>query len=130
VGHHDGQRHQLFGFIARIPEHEALIPCAACVYTHGDIRRLRLDHVHHRTGLRVKAHGRIGVADLRNHSSHQLGNVHVSRSGDFTGNNADTGGDQGFAGYATVRVIRQHGIENSIGNLISDFVRVAFRHGF
>jgi hypothetical protein len=35
VGQHDGQRHQLRGFIARVAEHHALIACSTGIHTHG-----------------------------------------------------------------------------------------------
>ncbi len=128
--HHDGQRHQFGRFVASITEHQTLVARAAGVHAHGDIGRLRLDHIHDGAGLRIEAHGGIGVANLRDHSADQFGNIHVGRRGDFTGNDTDTGGDQSFAGYAAGGIIRQHGVEDGIGNLVGDFVRVAFRHGF
>src|SRR5688572_22293975 len=37
VREHDGQRHQLFGLVAGVPEHQALVPRPAGVHAHGDV---------------------------------------------------------------------------------------------
>ena len=43
VGQHDRQRHQFFGLVAGIAEHQALVAGAAGVHAHGDVGRLRLN---------------------------------------------------------------------------------------
>ncbi len=34
-----------------------------------------------------------------------------------------------FTGNVGIRVLRNDGVENRVGNLVADFVRMAFRHG-
>ena len=41
-----------------------------------------------------------------------------------------TGGSSCFTGDTAVGILLQDSIENSIGNLITDFVRMPFRYGF
>ncbi len=43
VRQHNGERHQLFGFIAGEAEHQALIARASSIHAHGYVRRLSLD---------------------------------------------------------------------------------------
>ncbi len=79
VREHDGQRHQLRGLAARIPEHQALVTSALAVElvvafafpvlesvrdALGDVRRLRPDRHRYATGRAVESLGRRVVADL------------------------------------------------------------------
>jgi hypothetical protein len=54
----------------------------------------------------------------------------VGGGGDFTGYYCETRRNQGFASYPAFRVLLHHFIEHRIGNLIGDFVWVAFGDGF
>jgi len=54
----------------------------------------------------------------------------VGGSGDFTGNYCKTRCNQRFTSYAAFGVLLHHFIEHRIGNLVGDFVRVAFGHRF
>ena len=51
-------------------------------------------------------------------------------SGDFAGQYAQAGVDEGFGGHAGVRVLREHGIEDGVGDLVGHFVGMAFGDGF
>ena len=42
--------------------------------------------------------------------------------GDFTGDDADAGGDEHFAGHAAGGILRQNGVKNGVGNVIGDLV--------
>ena len=66
--------------------------------------------------------------DVRNHAANQLGDINVRGSCNLAGDQAQTGRDERFASHATGRVGRQNCIEDSIGNLICDFVRMPFSH--
>jgi hypothetical protein len=59
VRQHDGQRHQLVGFVAGVAEHQALIARAAGVYAHGDVGRLALDGIDARRRSCIEAHSRV-----------------------------------------------------------------------
>src|SRR5580692_1128607 len=69
MGKHDWQRHELFGLVAGIAEHQALVSGAARVHTHGDVGRLRLNYVEHSTSGAIETHGGVGEANVTNHAS-------------------------------------------------------------
>ena len=50
--------------------------------------------------------------------------------GDFSGDHGQAGGDQRFAGHAALGVLRDHCVEDRVGNLVGDLVRVSFGHRF
>jgi hypothetical protein len=52
----------------------------------------------------------------------------MSRRGDLARNDADAGRDEHFAGYASLGILRQYRVEDGVGYVIGDFVRVTFGH--
>ena len=62
VGEHDRQRHQLFGLVAGVAEHQALVARPARVHAHGDVGGLLVDGGDDRAGLVVEAVLGAGVA--------------------------------------------------------------------
>src|SRR5690606_18342835 len=52
------------------------------------------------------------------------------RRGDFAGQHDQPGIAQGFGRHACIRVLRQDSVENGVGNLIRDFVGMAFGDRF
>ena len=124
----DRQRHQLGGLVACVAEHEALVACAARIHAHRDIGRLGLDDIQDAAGLGVKTERRVVVTDVGDRLAGDRGDVDVSGGGDFTRNDANTGGDEHFAGYPSLGVLRQNCVENGVGNVIGHFIRVTFGH--
>src|SRR5208283_2435946 len=53
-----------------------------------------------------------------------------SRGGDFSGNDNQSGGDEGLAGDPALGVLAHHFIEHRIRNLVGNLVGVAFCHRF
>ena len=53
-----------------------------------------------------------------------------ARAGNFAGINNQIGADERFAGHAAFGILREAGIKDGVGNLIADFVWVAFRNRF
>src|SRR5258708_22809256 len=51
-------------------------------------------------------------------------------SGDLSDHDAQALGDGGFAGDPRIAVLRQHAVEDRVGNLVADLVGVAFSHRF
>jgi hypothetical protein len=82
----------------------------------------------HLDGLGREADGRIGIADLTDHVADDLVDPFARQVGlgrDLAGDDGQVGGHHGFAGDAALVVGRQAVIENGVGNLIGDLVRVA-----
>ncbi len=137
VGQHNGQRHHFGCFVTSIPEHESLVTGAlllvasiAAVDALGDIERLVIDTGDDAAGLPIEAHlGRV-VSDVLDRVANDLGHLHVSVGGDFSGDKRQTGGHQCFAGNAAVLVLGDDGIQYGIRYLIGDLVRVPLGHRF
>src|SRR5690606_22701882 len=128
----DRRRHQHFGFVTGVAEHQALVAGTLvfrllAVNALGDVNGLLADDVNDAAGVAVVAHGRGGVADVLDHATDQVFQVNPGAGGDFTANDGHTGFYHGFAGNAGVGVFGQDGVQNRIGDLVGHFVRMAFR---
>ena len=53
-----------------------------------------------------------------------------ARGGDFAGDDRGAGLHHRFAGHAGALVLRQDRVEDGVGDLVGDLVRVAFGDGF
>ena len=123
---HDRQRHELFGLGAGEPEHQALVAGAAGIDAHGDVRRLAVNRREDGARLRIEAVLAAVVADIVDGGARHFLNVDERAGRDLAGDDDEAGGDQRLARHAADRIPRQDRIENGIGNLIGDFVGVAF----
>ena len=124
----DGQGHERIGFVAGHAEHQALIAGAARVHSHGDVGRLLFDRDQHRATIGVEAAVGIGVTDSADGLAGNGGKIDVGTGGDFTRDQNHAGGYQGFARHPSGGVALQHGVEDGVGDLIADFVGMAFGH--
>ena len=128
-------RHQHIGFIAGKAKHQALIASAlifqaGAVNALSNVRRLLADDVDNAAGGTVIADIRAVVADTGNDITHQLFQINPGAGADFAGNDCHTGFYQGFTGDAGVFVFADDGIQHRIGNLVGNFVRMAFGDRF
>ena len=57
-----------------------------------------------------------------------VGDVDVAGGGDLAGDVHLAGGDEGLDGDPAARVLRQHGVEDRVADLVGDLVRVALGH--
>ncbi|MNZ56764.1 hypothetical protein D3C78_747170 [compost metagenome] len=135
VGEADRRRHQHVGFVAGIAEHQALVAGAlifglGAVDTLVDVGGLLANDVEDAAGGAIETDVGAVVADVDDDLAHQLFQVDPGGGGDFTGDDGDTGLDQGFAGDAGVLVLGNDGVEDGIGDLVGNLVRMAFGHGF
>ena len=131
----DRRRHQARRLVAGIAEHQALVAGAlffgvAAVDAHRDVGRLLADDVQHAAGAAVEADVRRGVADVGDDAADEVLEVDPGLRRDFAGDDRDAGLDQRFAGDARALVLRKHGVEHRVRNLVGDLVRVAFGDGF
>jgi hypothetical protein len=124
------------GFVAGIAEHQALVACALffrllAVHALVDVGRLLAEQVDDAAGLAVKADVGVVVADVVDDLARMIFSyVDGGAGGDFTGDDRGAGLDQGFAGHAGVLVLGQDRVQDGVGNLVGDLVRVAFGDGF
>src|SRR5690606_10794655 len=120
----DGRRHQVGRFVAGIAEHQALVarPLVQVVFriagdALGDVGRLLVVGDQHRATFVVDAVVGIVVADAANGVARHLDIVDVGLGGDFAGQHYQAGIAQRFSRHARVRILRENGVENGVGDL-------------
>ena len=78
----------------------------------------------------VEAEIVVVIADIAGHLAGDFLEIDVGLGGDFTGKDDEIGGCERFAGDARFRILRKQGVENGVGYLVADFVRMAFGNRF
>ena len=121
-------RHVVGILVGGIAEHHALVAGAAGVHAHGDVARLLVDAGDDRAGVGVETVEGVVVADGGDHAAHQRLEIDISFGGDFAGNDDQAGGRERLAGHPAVRIFLDAGIEDGVGNLVGNLVRVTFGH--
>ena len=131
-GHGGRQGHQLLGLGAGTAEHHALVSGAAylVIGAQGDVGRLGVNPALDFHGVGVKAALRVHIADFPDHLPGNGRIVHLGRGGNLAADEAEVGGDHGFAGYPGVGVLSQAGIQDGIGDSVCHLVRVAAGNTF
>lgn len=129
------QGEELRGLVGSITEHNTLVTGAELlksllvVETLGDIGRLLLNGDQQVESLVVKALGGVIVANVLDSVTDDLLVVELGLGGDLTEDHDHTGLGGSLASDLGQRVLSQAGIEDSIGDLISDLVRVTLTDG-
>ena len=82
------------------------------------------------TGIRIEAVSRLGIADLPNHLPGNGFIIHPGGRGDLAENMDFIGDGCDLTGHMGMRILFQQGIQNCIGNLVADLVRMPFRYAF
>ena len=80
--------------------------------------------------MRVEAEIVVVVSNIGGDFAGDFLKLKVCFSRDFAGKDDKIGCRERFAGYAGFRILREQGIQNGVGNLVADFVRMAFGNGF
>jgi len=91
-------RHQLRRLITSIPKHHSLVAGAAGVYAHGDVAGLFVDAGDDGAGVGVEAVEGVVVADGGDGAADYGLEIDVGLGGDFSGDDDEAGGGEGFAG--------------------------------
>ena len=78
----------------------------------------------------VKSPGSIAIAHILDDLADDVGNLDVGFGGDLARDEGDPGGQNRLAGHAAMSVLHDNGVQNSVGDLIRDFIRMAFGHRF
>jgi hypothetical protein len=144
VRQRDRQGHQLGRLVGRVPDHHALVarPLALVevvlgagavlerlVDPRGDVRRLLLElHVELRA-VQVEAGLGIAVHDAADRVPDDLLHGHVGRRGHLPDHTQEVLGDRGLRRHPGAGVLCQHRVEDGVGYLITDLVRVSLGHG-
>jgi hypothetical protein len=134
VGQLKSQWEQFWGLIGSISEHYTLVTSTELlegllvVETLGDIGGLLLNGNQNVASLVVEALGRVVVSDVLNGTTDNFLVVEAGLGGDLTEDHNHTGLGGSLASNLGQRVLSQAGIENGIGDLIGDLVRVSFTY--
>src|SRR3972149_1881918 len=120
MGKRNGHGHELFGMVAGVAEHEALVARALllllrAVDAHGDIRGLPVERDHDGAGLVVEPHGGVGIADVLYGLPYNVLVVYAGLGRYLAGYYGYTGGDEGLAGDPAIRVFLQERVEYGVG---------------
>ena len=89
-----------------------------------------MDGADYGAGFVVEAVGCVGIAYRHYRAADDGGEIDVGFGGDFAGDEGEASSQQCFAGDAAAGVFGQAGVEDSVGNLVSDLIGVAFGHRF
>jgi hypothetical protein len=141
VGQRDRQRHQLGRLVGGVAEHQALVTGAlaldlilgrpgrarlvAGVHALGDVRRLGADRDADTAGGAVEALAGGVVPDAQHGVADDRGDVDVAGGRDLAGDVHLPRGDHRLDRDPAARVLRQHGVEDGVADLVGDLVRVA-----
>ena len=80
------------------------------------------------TGMVVESPGGVAIADILDDLANDIGNLDVGLGGDFPGHEGNAGGQNRFAGHPGIFVFGNDRVEDSVGDLVGDLVRMSFRH--
>ena len=137
VGVVDGGRHHVRSFIAGVAEHHALVAGplfgeAAHPLGHAlrDVRGLPVDADHHLRVVGAEPHRGVVIADFPDRIQRDILPVHLGTGGDFPRDHHQVGGGQRFTGHTTLRILRQTGVEDRVGNLVAHLIRMPFGNRF
>ena len=130
-----GQGHVVVHLVTGVAEHHALVAGAlvfqgSAFHTLVDVRRLAVNGGDDAAGLIVELVIAFVVADFFDDSTRHIVHGDIAFGFHFTGADDKSGSNQCFACHFRFRILRQKAIQQRVGDLVADFVRVSFRHGF
>ena len=144
VGQVDGHGHELPGLIAGIAEHHALVAGADQVDlvliaflgfegladAHIDIRTLAGNGRKHSAGIAIEALLAAVVPNLLDHPADEFVKVDEGVGSDLAEQHHEAGLGGNFAGHPAHGVLFEAGVQHGIGDLVTQFVRMAFGYRF
>ena len=130
MSNHDRQWHQFRCLVGGITEHHSLIASTAGVDALGYVRRLSSESRHHSTGLAVKPHARIRIADILHYRAHDFRHIDVRIRGNLTREYDQAGCKQRLARDSGGRIVSENGVQNTIRYLVSHLVGMALGNRF
>jgi len=127
VGQRDWRGHQLGRLVRRIAEHHALVACSPGVHSPLAMSPDCLLIVEITAQVfGVESVDSVVVADGRDDTTDQRLEVDIRARSNLAGNDDEARRSEGLAGHAAVGVLFKAGIEDGVGNLVGDFVGMAF----
>jgi hypothetical protein len=135
VGEEESEGEELGCLVSGITEHDTLVTSTELlesllvVKTLSDIGRLLLNGDEQVAGLVVKTLGGVIIADVLDGITDDLLVVELGLGGDLTEDHDHTSLGGSLASNLGEGILPEAGIEDSVGNLISDLVGVALTDG-
>ncbi len=77
----------------------------------------------------VESPGGVGVTDVLDDVADDVGDFDIGLRGDFTGDERDAGGQNRFACHPREFVLGNDGVQDAVGDLIGNLVRMALGDG-
>ena len=78
----------------------------------------------------VKSPGGVAIPHILDDLPNDVGNLDVGFGGDLARDEGDAGGQNSLAGHPAMFVLHDNGVQNAVGDLIRDLIRMAFGHRF
>ena len=127
--------HHLAGLVAGVAKHDALVAGALLLlgFAHDalvDVRRLFVNGRQNAARVAVELIVAPGVADAVDHAARHALPVDIRLRAHFTRHDHESRGAEGFARDLRVGVAAQEFVEDCVGNLIRNLVRMSFGHRF
>ena len=129
------ERHQVGRFVNGIAEHHALVAGALLLGSGAnhaliDVAALLVNGREHTARCSVELILSLVIANAINHSAGHVHEVDVSLRAHLASNHNLTGCNQCFDSHLRLAVVGEQFVEHSVGNLVSHFVGMTFRHRF
>ena len=129
------ERHVVGSFVGGITEHHALVASALCQFVtlrHAavDVGRLLVNGRKHAATLGLELVLALGVANAANGVARHALQVDVGLRRNLAAKHHLTRGNKCFARHMRLGIERQKFVQNSVRNLVSNLVGVAFRNRF
>jgi len=136
VGEDDGEGHSFLRLVSRVAEHKSLIPGSGLVLITTNVDALSnvggllFEGNEDVAGLVVESFGRVVISDVLDGVANDLLVVDDRLRGDLSANKDHARLCDRFAGNFGVGVLLEMSIEDGIGDLIANLVRMTFSNGF
>lgn len=129
------ERHEVVGVIDGVAKHHALVSRTlfhriGAYHTLVDVGALLVDGTQHAATIRVELVFAFVVSDATNDIARDTLQIHIGVGIDLAREDDLSRGDKCFDGDFGVGVLGKEVVENGVGDLVRDFVRVSFGHGF
>ncbi len=126
-------RHIFACLVASIAKHDALVTGTLLLFgltdnTLVDVARLLVNGRNHTTRIAIETILTLGITNAIDDSASHLLHIDVCFGTHLTGNHNQSCGTKCLASYLCLVVVTQKFIENSVGNLVGNFIGMSLRN--
>jgi hypothetical protein len=136
--------HKIFGLIGGITKHHTLVTGSngfnkniihfsplsfqGLVNPQGNVRGLFIQRSEHCTSIAIKTILGPGISYFADCIPNKFRYIHITSGCYIPGHKYQSGSNQCFCRYSSIRILFQYGIQDSIRYLVCHFIRVPFSH--